>query len=394
MSNRFFTTVGSDLRSGFLPKEPPLTQLPETSPLNRRINEIALNLPVLLSKKYLRQAVEQLNAEFSDQKIQLDIRNTQQQDVAFLFLTMIAQAYIWEDKNNPMHVVPAVIGNTLDLLCKLQNRFPTLTYTDYALRNFKLKENDAGITLDNIDPILTFTGSKDEAWFIKIHIVIEAIASKAIFAAYQACTRDDLTESALCELLRVVASTMNKTLPILDEMKNGCNPGYFYHTIRPIYTGWNQIKYQNHTGIQLNGFKLLGEDLLLSYTGASGAQSAILPLLDAALGIKHEKNAVSETLREFQNYMPKAQRNIIALLKEKNLYAKIASSHNPDLQQAWQDAVASIALFRGKHIGYLGKYIVQPSGQRAENILGTGGTTITEYLSERHATTRASLSRM
>lgn len=391
MNNRLFSSDNYDLdfQTGFLPKEIPLNQLPDKSILNYRMNQIAFHLPSLLAAKQLRNEIDKLNQEFQNEKLTINIRNKQEQDVALLFLTMLAQAYIWEDKLNPAHEVPAILGNTLNLLCMLQKRFPSLTYSDYALNNFRLLDPYKGITLENIEPILTFTGSKDESWFVKIHIVIESICAKALSAAHEMCSRTDLKDEKLCALLKIITSSMNATIPILSQMKNGCNPDAFFNAIRPNYTGWDQVKSQGNNGVKLDGFTLLGPGLLFSFRGASGAQSSFLPALDAALGIEHERNAMQSALLEFQNYMPRGHRHLIADLKNKNIKQRILLSKNVDLKNAWNEAVDSIALFRRMHISYLGRYVIKPSGKRPEDILGTGGTTLPDYLGSRHEATRA-----
>src|SRR6478672_8102750 len=86
-----------DLKSGFLPAKPPLTQLPILSRLNARINEIGQQLPHLLSTKQLRTTVDLLNEQFEETQLTIDLQDNREQEVAFLYLTMIAQAYIWED---------------------------------------------------------------------------------------------------------------------------------------------------------------------------------------------------------------------------------------------------------------------------------------------------------
>ena len=383
MENNYFVS-----HRGFLPKEMPLTQLPNTSKLNQEINQIAQNLPDLLAAHQLRKVIDQLNAKFSNQLLTFNIRDKREQDIALLFLTVIAQAYIWENKSNPMREVPAILGNTLELLCKIQNRYPTLLYSDYILNNYKWKNSSMNvISLDHIEPIITFTGTGDEAWFIKVHIVIEAVCSQAVFAAFQLCTRADLDITLLCELLNMITSSIKDSIPVLQQMKNGCDPDYFYNKLRPYYGAWNLIKNQENAGVKLKGFDLLG-DLCFNYRGVSGAQSTLLPALDAALGIQHEQNAMHTLLQEFRNYMPKNHRHLITLLEKNNVKQKVITSNNEDLKKAWRAAVNGVASFRAMHISYISKYLAKPSGLPVEHLVGTSGTT-NEFLAARYTSTRA-----
>lgn len=392
MQSRFFNANNYNLmlHRGFLPKEMPLTQLPNYSILNTRVNQIAQNLPDLLATNQLRTTVDQLNTEFPNHLLKLNIQDKREQNVALLFLTVIAQAYIWEDKSKPMLEVPPILGNTLELLCKIQNRFPTMLYCDYALNNFKWKENDNvnTISLNNIEPIITFTGTRDEAWFIKVHVVVEAVCSQAVSAAYQLCMRSDLDDTMMCALLNIISSSIKASIPVLQQMKNGCDPNYFYHTLRPHYNAWNLVKNQEKTGVKLKGFDMLG-DLLFGYRGVSGAQSAILPVLDAALGILHSQNAMSTLLMEFHNYMPNDHRRLISLLEKNTVRHKIISSPNEELKMTWEKAVDSVASFRAMHMSYISRYISKPSSISVDNIVGTSGTTISEYLGTRYENTRS-----
>src|SRR5262249_39067143 len=159
--------------------------------------------------------------------------------------------YVWEDVCNPAtHLPPFLLTN----LCKLcekypRPRLPMLTYQDYVLNNWRLKNPEKGLTLDNIEPLFTFTGSNDEAWFITIHIVIEKICGDALFVVFQAmqCAKEGKTES-LSQLFKTMTQALCNAIQIIKKMEEQCKPDYFYHVIRLYLNGWEHIKNHNYRG--------------------------------------------------------------------------------------------------------------------------------------------------
>lgn len=406
--NLFFNFYDFSLISnqGFLPSKPPLISLPESSELNIRLNEIIKNLPILLRDKKLRSVIDQLDLTFHDEMVSLEKDNKKQINIALLTLISIAQGYIWEDNDHPQNKIPSVISKNIYHLCKSQQRYPTLTYSDYVLHNWRLIDNKKEISLDNIEPIVTFTGTKDEAWFIKIHVVIESVCSKAILAATQATQltrelcknpskKNSETDKQLILLLSTIEKSIKDAISVLQKMKDNCDPDYFFYHLRPFLSGWEKVKTnsenQSITGVQLEGINTSDKITTHSYKGPSGAQSSIIPALDAFLGIQHEINGMFRTLLEFQEYMPKKHSAFIKLLSKSKISDIAASTESEALKQARKDAIHQVELFRCHHIGLVHQFIFKPAekiGLKSSDITGTGGTPINHYLGERYLSTK------
>ena len=412
LSKRFFLSVEQGAVSagnGFLPSAAPLTELPVTSELNLQLNQIAKSLPEFMQKKSLRAAIDHLNATFSNTSIALDNDNQQQKHVATLLLTMLAQAYVWEDIDKPSQTIPAVIAKPLYQLCKQEQRFPTLTYADYILYNWRLKNADQGFVPENIEPILTFTGTKDEAWFIKIHVAIEAAASAALVAAFQAHQLSNTMMSGsayLCDankekecilLFGKIQQSLQTATAVLKRMYEECRPDYFWNTLRLYLNGWEKVKSLNgaEVGVRFDGVATKDKLPSHSYKGSSGAQSSIIPALDAALGVRHEINGMFKTLLEFKSYMPMEHQTFISVLSRGKIDTAVRRSGSKEMFSAWESAVKQIGLFRGGHMSLVMQYLHSPAaktGIKPEEIVGTGGTPITEYLGGRHQTTQETVS--
>jgi len=416
-SNRLFS-FAIDAERGFLPKQNPLIELPPNAEWNRKFNQLAKNIPQLLKEKKLRIVVDALNQEFeaaviNGRSAQVTVENLAQKNAALLMLLMIAQAYLWEDANNkPRNMLPAVLAKNIYPLCKMQQRYPTLTYADYVLNNWRLKDQTKKITLDNIEPLFTFTGSLDEAWFIKIHVAIEAVFAKALDAAQRACAlADDMVlrekmalapqqkdedEEVLTEFLTQINHSLAAATKLLQGMKTGCDPHYFWHTLRSHFNGWEKISVKvgdkEETGVRFSGVDAESKIPAHRYIGASGAQSSSIPALDRALGVKHEMNNMFQTAQSFEHYMPLEHRAFIMSLQQNKIRKIVAASDSPKLIVALEDAVTMLQMFREGHRGGLVKrYIFDPAEEQGisrEQITGTGGT-VEEYLQTRSYNTKA-----
>lgn len=368
-----------DAKCGFLPTQDPLQTLPENYELHKKLNHLARNIPQLLAKKQLRAEIDALNQAFKEETLLLQCQK--EKNIALLILTMLAQAYIWEDRLKPAKVIPKVIANNLEILCQPQKRFPILTYSDYVLNNWYRVNPELGITLDNIEPIITLTGTKDEKWFIKIHIAIEATCAPALHAIHQMYRAP---EQAI-EHLNTIATTLDEAGKILVRMKEQCDPSIFYNELRFLLNGWD-----NQLGIQFEG----NLNAPRQYKGPSGAQSSILPALDEGLGIVHKQDAMFHHLLAFREYMPLPHQIFIKWLKANN-EKFIASSTN---YAALEKAIAAVKRFRFAHrYAMVGRFIEKPAAKQGVDlgtITGTGGTTpASVYLDNRLESTQAPMRR-
>jgi indoleamine 2,3-dioxygenase len=393
---------------GFLPQENPLQTLPDVSELNKELNELARSLPELIQKKSLRLTIDKLNSVYANADILLEKGNQPQKQLAILILTLMAQAYVWEDFKAPRNSIPAVIAKNLYALCKRSQRFPTLTYADYILYNWRLKDVSKGLVLENIAPIFTFTGTKDEAWFIKIHVAIEAAASHALVYAFAASRvaaalllnqSDVKLQAELMSLLENTAKSLLLAVNVLKRMTEECNPDYFWNTLRLYLNGWEKVKlpYSNETGVKFEGVATKDKLATHSYKGSSGAQSSIIPALDAAFGVKHDINGMFQTLLAFKSYMPVEHQIFISLLSRSPISKAVKRNGSPDLFAAWKSVIDNIKSFRMGHMGLVANYIHKPAektGIQRADIVGTGGTPIDEYLGDRHKATEATIHRL
>jgi len=123
------------------------------------------------------------------------------------------------------------------------------------------------------------------------------------------------------------------------------------------------------------------------YTGASGAQSSILLVLDALLGIQHHNPDLKYVLSGLQKYMPPTHQKYLAKIPTGILRKFIDNQKNflPILTDTFDSIIDEIVTFRKKHLEFAAKYIVR----QASGVV-TDGTPFMEYLRDHLKTTKRS----
>jgi indoleamine 2,3-dioxygenase len=121
------------------------------------------------------------------------------------------------------------------------------------------------------------------------------------------------------------------------------------------------------------------------FRGETGAQSSIIPSLDAAFGIDHKDDPLRAYLMEMRDYMPPKHREFIQTIEQGpsiRVFVIENREHRPGLRESYNRCVRLIQRFRTRHLEYAGRYIQKQSQQRASNPteVGTGGTPFMVYL--------------
>lgn len=401
LTQGYFKTFFSNqyaYRQGFLPEQMPLKCLPDTCQLARRINTLVKSIPELLVTKNLRQVVDRLDTDFAGE--QLNVKNEAEQNVAMLMLCLLTQAYIWQEPKQPANKIPEILAINLLSLSKQLQRLPSMTYSDYILNNWQLRDPNKGILLENIEPLFMLTGTSDEAWFIKIHVAIEALCAKAIASACFLSQLTNAPEFDLAENEMIIIKSLNDighglqdATKILQRMKEGCDPNYFFNVLIKRLEGWEKVKTVSASGNIEQGVYFQGvedSNKLHAYKGASGAQSSIVPLLDNILGVKHKIDESFTTLLHFQQFMPRQHRALINAVNGDKLRTIINQACDEQLKTAWLTASKMLASFRLAHLALVEQYILNPAraqGMNMAGITGTGGSDPTKYLGQRYLET-------
>jgi len=120
------------------------------------------------------------------------------------------------------------------------------------------------------------------------------------------------------------------------------------------------------------------------FRGETGAQSSIIPTLDAFLSIQHQQDLLKIYLDEMRHYMPDEHRDFIETVENgENIRAFIQRNSNKSqaLVTIYNACIEALYQFRSTHLKYAADYI-QKQTQTTGNPtgIGTGGTPFMKYL--------------
>jgi len=388
-----------DLSRGFLPEEDPVEFLPsEFKPWE----DLAHEAPKLLAAGKFGDAVKDLPlldpASLHENEAMLEC--------AMRHLSFLGHSEIWENwKEKPRLKISKQIAVPWHKIAKQLGRPPVLSYASYALYNWKRLDITKPVQLGNIALLQNFLGGLDEEWFILVHVDIESRAQAIIFAIEHAVAGvPEKGPEHLENWLYAIELSLQKINSTLNRMTENCDPYIYYNRVRPYIYGW-----KNHLALP----KGLIYEGVEEYNGApqqfrgeTGAQSTIIPSLDAFLGIEHadklldgSPDILKSYLMEMRDYMPKEHRDFLEKLEKESeensvcRYVLALRNHEKSLADAYNACVEEIAKFRQKHLEYAGAYIQKQSQKSAfnPNTVGTGGTPFMQYLKKHLDETTASL---
>jgi indoleamine 2,3-dioxygenase len=361
-----------EFANGFLPDTDPLKQLPAAC---SAWEDVACHLPKYLLSDGFRQHIARLPT-FPLAAVE----SAAQCERAMLIISFIGHGFMW-GSDAPVNQLPRVLAEAWVAVAARVKRPPILSYASYALHNWQRFDPDRPIALGNIGLLQNFLGGIDEEWFVLVHVDIEARAATAIriLAATQQAAIDKNTDK-VNKNLHTIATTLQGICTTLDRMPEHCDPYIYYQRVRPYIHGWKN----NPALPQGLIYEGVYDNVAQFLRGETGAQSTIIPALDAVLGITHAKDELASYLAEMRDYMPPAHRAFLTLL-EKNqtvVRAFVQASDNPALREVYNICIDLMTRFRLTHLRYAAEYIHKQSEASVMNStsVGTGGTPFMRYL--------------
>lgn len=166
---------------------------------------------------------------------------------------------------------------------------PAPTYAGQVLWNFRQHSDHSQLPHpDNVETLISFTGSPEESGFFGVLVAIEARAGPLITALLQGidASREHRFEQ-LIQCLQTVEQVLKEITSLLPLMYKRCSREFFYNTLRLFLRGMgdmsspgtvNGVFFEEEQGGSWNKF-----------FGPSNAQSSVFTFIDAALGISHEE---------------------------------------------------------------------------------------------------------
>ena len=356
----------SILESGFLPNKISTLLSNEFDD----VEHIAKNLPKILANNQIEDEVLNLETEKDISNLSID-----ELERAMLLYSYIGHGYIWGGTSIEK-VIPKNISKTWYKISQKLDRPPILSYASYALNNWKLQDVNKPFDLENIRILQNFLGGMDEDWFIMIHIAIEHEA-KEILNNLKTYYLDKNEDQSYLENALVSIKKINQ---IMNRMPEKCDPFIYYNRVRPYIFGWKNNP-ATPNGVIYEGVEEYGGTPQL-FRGETGAQSSIVPALDALLGVTHSNDPLKEYLDEMRLYMPKEHRNLLNDLDQWSENNRSNSTTEDSSVVLSDEIIKEVHAFRNKHLEYARIYIHEQSlsNQNNSNVVGTGGTPFMKYL--------------
>lgn len=359
---------------GFLPAKDPLQRLPAGF---SAWEKAAYGLPKLLATTRVRHYLEALPALPVSR-----LRNDAERERAMLLLSYFGHAYVWGEASAAQQL-PANLAVPWHAIATRLGRPPVLSYASYALHNWRRMDPRGPVALGNIVLLQNFLGGIDEEWFILIHVDIEAKAGAALSAVAQARAAVQVGDAAgLRRALLELGGALAAMYDTLCRMPEFCDPYVYYNRVRPYIHGWKNNP-ALPDGLVYAGVKAYAGKPQ-KFAGETGAQSSIIPALDAALGVGHDDDPLRPYLLDMRNYMPPAHRDYIASIEARSGIRECVSTRASDtaLKDAYNACVTWVERFRAKHLEYAASYIFKQAQSSVANptAVGTGSTPFMPYL--------------
>jgi len=339
-----------DLRNGFLPKAPPLNNLPHQYKVWDHLNN---QMTEAINDGSFIQKVNDLPA------VRLGILNKRELERAMMLLGAFAHAYI---KESHAKVIPKQLAIPWEAVANTLKRKPVITHSSLVIENWGLIDPMKSFHLDNVETQFSFTGTKTESWFFLVTTNIEKVGAPAIPLLLESVYlgRSEAYEEATL-LLEKAVPIFKDVLAALRKMYEYCDPTIFYNQVRGYFDSFEDVRYEG-TSPEIR-----------SYPGGSAAQSSLLQFFDMALGIDYGETRSKAFLIDMRNYMPYPHRTFLDYV-EQEYNLKTARENSDRLNQVCKKIIEYLIEFRNEHLKIVSHYIVRPARKSQSSIIGTGGT--------------------
>lgn len=352
----------------FLPEQDPLAAFAHDSPLSQ-LDQWGRDLPSWLvdpgfrafarGLKIPRWAKEPVSAE--------DLPALR---LYYLRLGFLASGYINQIGQPKETLLPANLAQPLAHACRLLGRMAILSYDGYALFNWRRFDPQGAVALGNIDTLQNFVHLYDEHWFILVHVEIEALAvrmTQALDRLLSGAPRQNWNEALLNQTLVTLTQALNDQIKVLKRIPEQMDPMLYFCRFRPYIRFFDDVVYE---GVS---------DRPINFRGETGAQSSIIPLLEAFLKIPHQESELTRHLRDMRKYMPLGHHHLLGVVET---WPPVKPLADPGLFDALLDTIAD---FRSVHLGWAEEYI----NRQTDDPRGTGGTPYMFWLKQLIEETRS-----
>jgi indoleamine 2,3-dioxygenase len=285
---------------------------------------------------------------------------------AFTIVSFLAHSYIWAIPDGRSEIPQALAAPWVALArrCGLP---PVLTYSSYVLDNL-----GPGLGTNCAVPVATFTGGADEIWFIRVHQHIERAGAPIVDLARRlpvAITEEDDEPSDI----ETIAVSLEAMCSEARRMGENCDPYIYFHRVRRFLFGWQANPLFRERRMVFQGVDQRALPHGGQYFGESGAQSPLVPLSDTLLGVGHREPFLKYSTA-MRSYMYPEHRRLLHAASNSE-----PDCHRADARVQLRRALEALHDFRGVHLDFARRYIVDQE-THSDEAVGTGGSFVLAML--------------
>lgn len=317
--------------------------------------EIAGRVSELVSSHSLRSSVHKMPLLETDL-----LQSHRELRLAHLALSVITMGYVWQEgEEDKVKVLPQNLAVPYWQVSQRLGLPPILTHADGVLANWRKKEPDGPLNMENLELLFSIPGGESARGFFLITLLVELAAIPALRAIPEVIGGvSDGDVAVVTRGLDVVSRSIEDMKEAFKQMHVYVDPSVFYGIMRIFLSGWKDNPSMAE-GLVYEGVQAEP----MEFSGGSAAQSSLLHCFDELLGVKHEEKSAN-FLTRMRGYMPPSHRRFIEEISgASSLRAFVLKQANERLTEAFDHCVAQLVSLRSYHISVVSRFITIPASR-------------------------------
>ncbi|KAL7884171.1 hypothetical protein AOLI_G00069410 [Acnodon oligacanthus] len=330
----------------------PLVELP---PYFQPWTDIAGRVTELISAHSLRSFVHELPLLETD-----SLQSHRELRLAHLALSVITMGYVWQEgEGDPVKVLPQNLAVPFWAVSQKLGLPPILTHADGVLANWRKKDPDGPMDIENLELLFSLPGGESTRGFFLVTLMVELAAVPGLKAIPEVISGVyDGDVAVVTRALDVLSQAIDRMKEALKLMHVYVDPFVFYGIMRIFLSGWKDNPTMAE-GLVYEGVQ--AEPLEIS--GGSAAQSSLLHCFDELLGVKHEEKS-GAFLTRMRDYMPPSHKRFIEDIScMPSLRDFVLKRGDESLTEAFELCVDQLVALRSYHLNIVSRFISIPAAR-------------------------------
>ncbi|MGH2830543.1 MAG: cytochrome b5 domain-containing protein, partial [Actinomycetota bacterium] len=319
---------------GFMPIQPPLTELPEPY---RIWDDVATRLPALIREGAVRDALNQMPVLSADALDEPSLLR------ASTIMSIFAHSYMRSRSPGPTEIPDSVARPWEEITRRLDRPHPVLSYIDLIVYNWRRLDPAGPLEVENLELLVGTIDNPEERIFYLTQVEILARCTPivgAVVRAQEATVRGDADAlaSELIAIADVCRTVTENALPKIDPSARAAthvDPIVWAKTVAPFAVPLEP-------GVQ----------------GPSGTSSPIFHLLDAFFDRRRYRSTLGEEMVRLRDWYPRHWREFVAAVGEVSVPERVARFGGRALRGLLADALEAYA----GESGFLGRHRLKVYG--------------------------------